>query len=197
MSTDLPLALQPDTLDGLPSVLHRGLIAVAFCGILSLVTSTTLFVYLTYRLSTWYFRGQLSQGPNQLLLLIYNLLLADSKESHSSSRAQLRNATSLTLCSPASNGVLPHCSLLSQRQDRSRNNDMLGQWVVCEHWRSCFWSLDFLDRPPHLLRRRQGPIDLQQSVVSVGCWMLVLRLCTWHRDGRRTSRCLRPSRSLV
>lgn len=160
MSTDLLLALQPDTLDGLPPVLHRGLIAVTLFAILSLVTSTPLFVYLTYRLSTWYFRGQLSQGPNQLLLLIYNLLLADSKRSPSSSRAKLPNATLLTLCSSASDGVLPHCGLLSQRQDRGWDNDMLGEWVVREHRRSGFWSMDFLDCPPHLFRGRQRPVNI-------------------------------------
>ena len=88
MSTDLPLPILPTTIDGLPPVLHRGLIAVAFFGILSLVSATSLFLYLTYRLSTWYFRGQLAQGPNQLLLLIYNLLLADSRSLHSETSAQ-------------------------------------------------------------------------------------------------------------
>ena len=160
MSTDLLLALQPDTLDGLPTVLYRGLIALSFFGVLSLVTSTTLFVYLTYRLSAWYFRGQLSQGPNQLLLLIYNLLLADGKGISSSSRAKLSNAPLLNSCSSASDGVLPHCCLLSQRQDRGWDNDVLGEWVVREHRRSRFWSMDIFDSPPYLFRSCQRPVNI-------------------------------------
>ncbi len=64
------------TLEPLPAVLRRGLVAVAFFGILSLVSSVSLFTYLTYRLCVWYHRGQLRDGANQFLLLIYNLVLA-------------------------------------------------------------------------------------------------------------------------
>jgi hypothetical protein len=81
MSTDLPLTVRPDTLDGLPLVLRHGLVAVSFFSILSLVSSTTLFVYLSWKLSRWYWRGQLANGANQFLLLIYNLLLADIQQS--------------------------------------------------------------------------------------------------------------------
>ncbi|KIW13223.1 hypothetical protein PV08_08410 [Exophiala spinifera] len=68
------------TLDPLPPVLQRGLVAVAFFGILSLVSSLGLFTFLTYRLCAWKIRGQLRDGANQFLILIYNLVLADIQQ---------------------------------------------------------------------------------------------------------------------
>lgn len=68
------------TLDPLPPVLRHGLVAVAFFGILSLVSSVGLFTFLTYRLCVWYHRGQLRDGANQFLILIYNLVLADIQQ---------------------------------------------------------------------------------------------------------------------
>ena len=68
------------TLDPLPPVLQRGLVAVAFFGIFSLVTSLGLFTFLTYRLCVWKVKGQLQDGPNQFLILIYNLVLADIQQ---------------------------------------------------------------------------------------------------------------------
>ncbi|KIX95417.1 uncharacterized protein Z520_08934 [Fonsecaea multimorphosa CBS 102226] len=68
------------TLDPLPSVLQHGLVAVAFFGLLSLISSVALFTFLTYRLCVWYHRGQLKDGANQFLLLIYNLVLADVQQ---------------------------------------------------------------------------------------------------------------------
>ncbi|OAP54410.1 hypothetical protein AYL99_11511 [Fonsecaea erecta] len=68
------------TLDPLPPVLRHGLVAVAFFGLLSLISSVALFTFLTYRLCVWYHRGQLKDGANQFLLLIYNLVLADVQQ---------------------------------------------------------------------------------------------------------------------
>jgi hypothetical protein len=79
MST-LPSVARTDTLDPLPDVVRNGLIAVSFFGLLSLIASTSLFLFLTYRLTTWYWKGQLADGANQFLLLIYNLLLADIQQ---------------------------------------------------------------------------------------------------------------------
>lgn len=76
----LPTVNQPDSLDPLPPVLQRGLVAVAFFGILSLVSSTGLFFFLSYKLCRWYYKGHLANGANQFLLLIYNLLLADIQQ---------------------------------------------------------------------------------------------------------------------
>lgn len=69
-----------DTLDPLPSILFRGLIAVSFFGLLSLVTTSSLFLYLTYRLYTWYMQCQLRHGANQFFILVYNLVLADIQQ---------------------------------------------------------------------------------------------------------------------
>ena len=68
------------TLDPLPPVLRHGLIAVAFFGLLSLISGVALFTFLTYRLAVWYQRGLLRDGANQFLLLIYNLVLADIQQ---------------------------------------------------------------------------------------------------------------------
>lgn len=79
MSSNSTVSLST-TLDPLPPVLRRGLVAVAFFGILSLVTSLGLFTFLTYRLCVWKIRGQLKDGANQFLILIYNLVLADIQQ---------------------------------------------------------------------------------------------------------------------
>ncbi|KAI1440830.1 G protein-coupled glucose receptor regulating Gpa2-domain-containing protein [Annulohypoxylon stygium] len=119
-----PLNPASDTLSPLPNSHRNGLIAVAVCGIVSLVSTSALFLYLTYKLVTWRLRSleikdgghdsqptpanDLSLGlaqrnfgiskgdipreseedvrqrqnpkqrrPNQFLVLVYNLLLAD------------------------------------------------------------------------------------------------------------------------
>jgi len=69
------------TLDPLPAVLRHGLVAVAFFAFLSLLSSCGLFLFLSYRLCRWYYKGHLANGANQFLLLIYNLLLADIQQS--------------------------------------------------------------------------------------------------------------------
>lgn len=73
--------LDATTLDPLPRVLKRGLIAVSFLGFLSFVSSSALLFYLTYKLIKWRWCGQASHGYNQFLLLIYNLLMADVQQS--------------------------------------------------------------------------------------------------------------------
>ena len=69
------------TLDPLPSVLKHGLIAVSLLGLLSSISSSTLLIYLTYKLIRWRLRGQARKGYNQFVLLIYNLVLADVQQS--------------------------------------------------------------------------------------------------------------------
>ena len=73
--------LDTSTLDPLPPVLKRGLIAVSFLGFLSFVSSSSLLFYLTHKLIRWQLHGQASKGYNQFLLLIYNLLIADIQQS--------------------------------------------------------------------------------------------------------------------
>lgn len=76
-----PVVYGIDTLSPLPPILHRGLTAVSFFGYLSFVCSTTLFVFLTYKLISWRIRGQARKGYNQFVILIYNLLMADIQQS--------------------------------------------------------------------------------------------------------------------
>jgi hypothetical protein len=75
------LSADSQTLSPLPPVLSQGLIAVSTFGFLSFFFSTSLFLFLTYRLISW--RGKSgSQAPtNQFLVLIYNLVLADIQQS--------------------------------------------------------------------------------------------------------------------
>lgn len=80
MGTSQSVSL-PTTLDPLPPSLRQGLSAVAFFGLLSLTSSTILFLFLTYRLLSWYRKGQIKNGANQFFVLIYNLLLADIQQS--------------------------------------------------------------------------------------------------------------------
>ncbi|KAK0124577.1 hypothetical protein ONS95_009526 [Cadophora gregata] len=68
------------TLSPLPYVLSHGLVAVSTFGLLSFFCSTSLFFYLTYRLISWHVRAEVKSSPNQFLLLIYNLLLADIQQ---------------------------------------------------------------------------------------------------------------------
>jgi hypothetical protein len=85
------LSPESQTLSPLPPVLSQGLIAVSTFGFLSFFFSTSLFLFLTYRLISWR-RKSGSQAPtNQFLVLIYNLVLADIQQS----LAFLLNASSL------------------------------------------------------------------------------------------------------
>ncbi|KAH8815549.1 G protein-coupled glucose receptor regulating Gpa2-domain-containing protein [Xylogone sp. PMI_703] len=84
--------LKPEsqTLTPLPDVLSHGLVAVSTFGLLSFFCSTSLFLYLSYRLFTWHLQpapasisaSQPSKRPpmNQFLFLIYNLLFADMQQ---------------------------------------------------------------------------------------------------------------------
>lgn len=81
-STSSPdTVLDASTLDPLPSVLKRGLMAVSFFGFLSFISSSTLLFYLTLKLVKWRIHGQAREGYNQFLLLVYNLLIADIQQS--------------------------------------------------------------------------------------------------------------------
>lgn len=68
-----------DTLTPLPPVLSKGLIAVAVCGSVSLISTFSLIAYLTYRVVSWRLKGN-TQPTNQVFILIYNLLLADIQQ---------------------------------------------------------------------------------------------------------------------
>lgn len=68
------------SLKPLPGVLSHGLVAVSTFGLLSFFCSTSLFLYLTWRLISWRRNSQEKQPVNQFLFLIYNLLLADIQQ---------------------------------------------------------------------------------------------------------------------
>lgn len=72
----MTLSATSRTLSPLPDILSRGLIPVATFGLLSFVCSTSLFLYLTYRLISWRRQSVVKAPVNQFLFLIYNLLLA-------------------------------------------------------------------------------------------------------------------------
>lgn len=68
------------SLSPLPAVLQRGLLAISILGLFSFASSAALFAYLSYKLVTWWRRGDLDVGCNQFVLLIYNLVLADMQQ---------------------------------------------------------------------------------------------------------------------
>jgi hypothetical protein len=76
----MTLDLDSSTLSPLPDVLSHGLVAVSTFGLLSFFCSASLFFYLTWRLLTWRYKSGPNSPPNQFLLLIYNLLLADIQQ---------------------------------------------------------------------------------------------------------------------
>ena len=76
----MKLDLASQTLSPLPDVLSHGLVAVSTFGLLSFFCSTSLFFFLTWRLITWRLKSGPNNTPNQFLLLIYNLLLADIQQ---------------------------------------------------------------------------------------------------------------------
>jgi hypothetical protein len=79
------------TLSPLPDVLARGLIPVATLGFLSFFCSTSLFVYLTYRLLSWRQKYGLRTPINQFLFLIYNLVFAGKKNLNDSGPTSNKN----------------------------------------------------------------------------------------------------------
>lgn len=68
------------TLTPLPDVLRKGLVAVSTFGLLSFFCSSSLFIYLTYRLVSWQLKSGTNEPPNQFLILIHSLLLADIQQ---------------------------------------------------------------------------------------------------------------------
>lgn len=76
-----PIVYGIHSLSPLPPVLRHGLTAVSFFGYLSFISSTVLFIFLSYKLISWRIRGQARKGYNQFVLLIYNLVLADIQQS--------------------------------------------------------------------------------------------------------------------
>jgi hypothetical protein len=80
MSLDSRLEKDARTLSPLPEILSKGLIAVAFTGTLSFLTTITLFVYLIFKISKWRFKHGFEKPLNQFLVLIMHLLFADIQQ---------------------------------------------------------------------------------------------------------------------
>ncbi|KAF2160278.1 hypothetical protein M409DRAFT_70614 [Zasmidium cellare ATCC 36951] len=76
---------KPSTLAPLPNGLHHGLTAVTILALLSLVTSSALFLHLSYRLLVLGHRRRTNHPQhahaNQFIILIFNLVLADIQQS--------------------------------------------------------------------------------------------------------------------
>ncbi|KAF2741406.1 hypothetical protein EJ04DRAFT_3420 [Polyplosphaeria fusca] len=71
----------PNSLDPISSTFRSGLIPVALCAMLSLISVTSLLVFITHRLVSWRKHYKEYVGYNQYVILIYNLLLADLQQS--------------------------------------------------------------------------------------------------------------------
>ncbi|KFY68712.1 hypothetical protein V496_00856 [Pseudogymnoascus sp. VKM F-4515 (FW-2607)] len=68
------------SLSPLPAVLSHGLIPVSTFGLLSFISSTSLFLWLTFRLISWRRKSAVKGPINQFLFLIYNLLFANIQQ---------------------------------------------------------------------------------------------------------------------
>jgi len=68
-------------IDHLPLEQWRGLIAVSTMALLSLIATSSLLGFITYRLIFWKLHFQRYIGYNQYIILIYNLVLADFLQS--------------------------------------------------------------------------------------------------------------------
>lgn len=70
-----------NNMDPLTDVFRIGLIPVALCAMMSLVSVTALLIFITYRLISWRKHYRHYVGYNQYVILIYNLLIADLQQS--------------------------------------------------------------------------------------------------------------------
>jgi hypothetical protein len=69
------------SLDPLPNVVRRGMIAMGTVGLLSTASTLSLLLFITYRMVYWRRYYDQPMIKNQILVLIYNLLLADFQQS--------------------------------------------------------------------------------------------------------------------
>lgn len=70
----------PNSLDPLPPIYRTGLIPVTLFAMMSLLSVTTLLIFITHRLISWRKHYREYVGYNQYVILIYNLLLADLQQ---------------------------------------------------------------------------------------------------------------------
>jgi len=83
--TRAPLAVRhlplPNSLDPLPPSFKQGLVPVALCAMLSVISVTVLLGFITFRFISWRRYNTEHVRYNQYIILIYNLLLADLQQS--------------------------------------------------------------------------------------------------------------------
>ena len=128
----MTLSADSKTLSPLPDVLSHGLVAVSTFGLLSFFCSSSLFVFLTYRMIKWRRTSAIRTPINQFLFLIYNLLFAGK-------HPQIKSITFLTgPCRyTTGNCLCAQHQRLEKQCDRSRNYNMLCARVVRFDRRSC------------------------------------------------------------
>ena len=73
--------LSPRTTGTLTPSFEHGLVPIALCAMLSLLSVTALLVFITHRLVSWRNHYKEYVGYNQYIILIYNLPLADLQQS--------------------------------------------------------------------------------------------------------------------
>ena len=114
-----------NTLSPLPGVLSHGLVAVSTFGLLSFFCSTSLFLFLTYKLIRWRRTTGIKAPINQFLFLIYNLLLAGENPAMFGCKPLTRHRR----C-PTSNCLPSKYQCLEEQCDRSGNFNMLRSRMV-------------------------------------------------------------------
>ncbi|OJD14781.1 hypothetical protein AJ78_04903 [Emergomyces pasteurianus Ep9510] len=73
----------PRVISPLPSENRRGIIAIFICSLLSTIATSSVLLWLTYRLVFWRRFYTRYPGNNQFIVLIFNLLLADLHQASS------------------------------------------------------------------------------------------------------------------
>ncbi|KAK2630232.1 hypothetical protein QTJ16_001052 [Diplocarpon rosae] len=118
----MTLFADSSTLTPLPAVLSHGLVAISSFALISFLCSSFLSIYLTYRLISWHVHAEIKSSPNQFLLLIYNLLLADVIQA----LAFLLNATALQ-----KNGIFVHTPTCSAQGWLISTGDLASSVFTC------------------------------------------------------------------
>ena len=174
------------SLSPLPPVLAHGLIPVATFGLLSFVCSTSLFLYLTFRLISWK-RKSAATPVNQALFLIYNLLFAGKYF-----LANLRpSLLSMSCRYPAGHRLPPQHQCVEEQCGYSRHLIVFRPRLVCVYRRSRKQRVHLRDQRSHLLRRREELPVVYCALLRRNCVSLDFRV----PDG--PSRTHHPPRELL
>lgn len=74
---EVPLPRASSSLDPLPYSTRNGMIVLGICGLLSLLSTVSFFLILTYRMIFWRRYSEHPLARTQVFMLIYNLFIAD------------------------------------------------------------------------------------------------------------------------